>query len=187
MVWSPSGVRSQVIHVPGTVLSGDTARYPDPLGDRINVGRALRRPTLPSATDKGGIFCRHRVPDGPTLDAPDCIADENLRKICFDAERQRCASFHSADHSWEIRFGSVFQVAFRPSPHPRIRWTVASPDRAPCALGPTRPPPPRVPKCPTKCRSMPPNRKTPGSLMSAAITSPSLISRRPSARNSTEL
>ncbi len=117
-------------------------------GPNANPRRALRRHALPSATNKGDIFCRHRVPDGPTLDAPDCIADQNPRKTRFDAERrQLCAPFHSTD----IRFGSAFQVAFRPSPHPRIRWTVASPDRALCALGPTRPPPPRVPKCPTKC------------------------------------
>jgi len=84
--------------------------------------------------------------DGPTLDAPDCVADDDPRNRA-DAERKLRASLCSA----RIPFGSAPRVAFWPSPHPRIRWTVASPGRAICACRDTRPPPPRVKKCPTKC------------------------------------
>ena len=75
--------------------------------------------------------------DGPTLDAPDCIADHDPRKTRADAERKLCASFCSV----RIPFGPALRVAFRPSPHPRIRWTVASPGRAIRAHGTARPPP----------------------------------------------
>ena len=84
--------------------------------------------------------------DGPTLDAPDCVADDDPRNRA-DAERKLCASRCSA----RIPFGSAPRVAFWPSPHPRIRWTVASPGRAIRANRDTRLPPSRVPKCPTKC------------------------------------
>jgi len=40
--------------------------------------------------------------------------------------------------------GEALDDAFRPSPHPRIRWTVASSGRAICTRRPTRPPPSRV-------------------------------------------
>src|SRR6478752_399173 len=74
--------------------------------------------------------------DGPTLDAPDCITDQDLRNRA-DAKRKLRASFCSA---W-IRIGPAPRVAFRPSPHPRIRWTVASPGSAIRAYRDTRPPP----------------------------------------------
>ena len=95
---------------------------------------------------EGGL-CRQRVPDGPTLDAPDCVADQNQRKTRADAERKLRTSRGLAGGV----FGRAPRVAFRPSPHPRIRWTVASPGRAICAHGHMRPPPRRVRKCPTKC------------------------------------
>ena len=84
--------------------------------------------------------------DGPTLDAPDCVADDDPRNRA-DAERKLRASLCSG----AIAFGWAPRVAFRPSPHPRIRWTVASPGRAIRAYRDTRPPPSRVPKCQTKC------------------------------------
>src|SRR5260370_14887297 len=75
--------------------------------------------------------------DGPTLDAPDCVADHDPRKTRADAERKLCASLCSV----RIPFGPALRVAFRPSPKPRIRWTVASPGGAIRAHGNTRPPP----------------------------------------------
>jgi hypothetical protein len=82
-------------------------------------------------------LCRQRVPDGPTLDAPDCIADQDPPNNRADAERKLCASYCFA----AIPFGVAPRVAFWPSPHPRIRWTVASPGGATRAHGNTRPPP----------------------------------------------
>src|SRR2546423_10680095 len=70
---------------------------------------------------------RHPSPpsylDGPTPDAPDCVADLDPRKNRADLERKLRASLCSAG----IRFGAALRVAFWPSPHPRIRRTVASP------------------------------------------------------------
>jgi len=85
--------------------------------------------------------------DGPTLDAPNCVADHGPRNNYADAGRKLRASCCSAG----IPFGPAPRVAFWPSPHPRIRWTVASTGGAIRAHGHTRPPPSRVPKCPTKC------------------------------------
>ena len=117
--------------------------------------------------------------DGPTLDAPDCVVDQDSGKNCADAEPSLRASFCIS----RIPFGEARSFAFWPSPHPRIRWTVASPGRAKRAHRQTRPPPPRVTKCPTKCLSMPPIRRRPGSSWSAAIASKSLISRPLNANN----
>jgi hypothetical protein len=75
--------------------------------------------------------------DGPTLDAPDCVADQDPRKDRDDAERKLGTPLCSG----AIPFGVAPRVAFWPSPHPRIRWTVASPGGATCAHGNTRPPP----------------------------------------------
>jgi len=80
----------------------------------------------PSATDRRPLP-PPTVPDGPTLDAPDSIADKNQRETRANAEpRLRRAFFPAA-------FGVALWVGFRPSPHPRIRWTVASPGGATCA------------------------------------------------------
>jgi hypothetical protein len=106
--------------------------------------RAPWRHAGPSATDKAALL-PPMCSDGPTLDAPDCSADDPWKNHA-EAERKPCASFYSG-----IAFGGAPRLAFWPSPHPRIRWTVASPGRAMCACRNTRPPPPRVPKCPTKC------------------------------------
>jgi hypothetical protein len=110
-------------------------------------GKRLQAPHLAFSDRQGGRFRRQRVPDGPTLDAPDCVADQDPRTIRVIAEpRLRvplCAN--------GIRFGAAPRVAFWPSPHPRIRWTVASPGGAIRAQGKPRPPPSRVTKCPTKC------------------------------------
>jgi hypothetical protein len=98
-------------------------------------------------SDRQGGVLPPTCSDGPTLDAPDCVADHDPRKNRADAERKLRASFCSV----RIPVGPALRVAFRPSPHPRIRWTVASPGRAIRAHGITRPPPSRAPKCPTKC------------------------------------
>lgn len=100
--------------------------------------RAPQAPHRLSATDKRRPFLPPTVTDGPTLDAPDCVADEDQRKIRADAERQLHATLLPAGFGWTSR------VAFRPSPHPRIRWTVASPGGATCACRDPRSPPSRV-------------------------------------------
>jgi hypothetical protein len=115
-------------------------------GSTYDGRRALRRRAGASAIDKAAPFAAN-CSDGPTLDAPDCVADHDPRNNRADAERKLRASFCSDG----IPFGVATRVAFRPSPHPRIRWTVASPGGAIRAHGHTRPPPSRVPKCPTKC------------------------------------
>ena len=78
--------------------------------------------------------------DGPTLDAPNCVADPDPR-----SKRTAVPCFRA------ITFGAARRVAIRPSTHPRIRWTVASPGGAIGAHGESRPPPSRVPICPTRC------------------------------------
>ena len=108
--------------------------------------RAPWRHAGPSATDKAALL-PPKCSDGPTLDAPDCVADHDPPNIRADAERKLRASLCSA----RIPFGPAPRVAFWPSPHPRIRWTVVSPGGAIRAGHGTRPPPPRVQKCPTKC------------------------------------
>jgi hypothetical protein len=108
--------------------------------------QALWRWPKPAARDKAA-FCRPNVLDGPTLDAPDCKADHDPRKNRANAKRE----LRAPPCSRRIPFGAARRVAFWPSPHPRIRWTVASPGGATRAYRDTRPPPPRVPKCPTKC------------------------------------
>src|SRR5215471_6647445 len=85
------------------------------------------------------------VPDGPTLDAPDSIADKDQRGTRANAEPELRPALPAA------AFGVAPPVAFRPSPHPRIRWTVASPGGAICASSDFRTPPSRVTKCPTRC------------------------------------
>ena len=75
--------------------------------------------------------------DGPTLDAPDCVADHDPGNNRADAERKLHATFCFQ----RIPFGPAPRVAFWPSPHPRIRWTVASPGGAIRAYRDTRPPP----------------------------------------------
>jgi hypothetical protein len=110
--------------------------YPDPTVPVCDGRRALRRCAGPSATDKRRLL-PPTCSDGPTLDAPDCVADQDPRKNSADAGRKLRASFYSQ----RILFGTAPRVAFWPSPHPRIRWTVASPVRAIRAHGNTRPPP----------------------------------------------
>jgi len=133
-------------------------------------------------SDRQGGALPPTCSDGPTLDAPDCIAG-TPGKNTADAGRKPRASLSVPG----IMFGEARRIAFRPSPHPRIRWTVASSGRAICARRPARPPPSRVPKCPTKCLSMPPTRRRPGSLWSAATASKNLISRPLNASNCVEI
>ena len=121
------------------------ADYPGRKAPICDGRRALRRRAGPSATDKTALL-PPMCSDGPTLDAPDCVADDDPWKNRADAERKLCASLCPG-----IAFGRAPRLAFWPSPHPRIRWTVASPGRAIRAHRDTRPPPSRVPKCPTKC------------------------------------
>ena len=136
--------------IPGTHASRDGFER------RYGHNRTRRGPSLISGARSGAAktaISDHRrptaarhVPDGPTLDAPDCVAKPILRTIRADAERQLRAASSAA-----IAHGAAPWVALRPSPHPRIRWTVASPGSAIRAHGQTRPPPPRVSKCRTKC------------------------------------
>jgi hypothetical protein len=108
-----------------------------------------RRALASAAPGRSEKTRRHPPPtcsDGPTLDAPDCNADQDPSKDRADAKRKLCASRQDG-----FGFGWAPRVAFRPSPHPRIRWTVASPGRATCACRHARPPPPRAPICPTRC------------------------------------
>jgi hypothetical protein len=123
--------------VPGTVYRDGVTDYPAPTGPDMRTAgerfgaapgfqRQTRRRLLPPTCS-----------DGPTLDAPDCIADHDPRIDRADAERKLRASFCSDG----IAFGRAPRVAFWPSPHPRIRWTVASPGGAIRAYRDTRPPP----------------------------------------------
>jgi hypothetical protein len=139
---SPSGARPRVTF-PGTVP--DTAKpITGPRGSDKPAGflpcRRLQRQIKRRLR-------RQKCSDGPTLDAPDCIANSDPKQNRTAAERKPRTSSGSA---W-ILFGTARRVAFRPSLHPRIRRTVALPGHAICACRATRPPPPRVPKCPTKC------------------------------------
>jgi hypothetical protein len=104
--------------------------YPGLKGPICDGRRALRRRVGLSATDKAAPL-PPTCSDGPTLDAPDTVADHDPVKNCADAERKLRASLCFARFS----FGPAPRVAFWPSPHPRIRWTVASPGRAICAPG----------------------------------------------------
>src|SRR4051794_3818676 len=99
-------------------------------GERSRAAPGLQRKTKAAVR-------RQRVPDGPTLDAPDCVADQDPRNDRDDAERKLGTSLCFI----AIPFGVAPRVAFWPSPHPRIRWTVASPGGAIRAHGNTRPPP----------------------------------------------
>jgi len=109
------------------------------------LGRAPRRHQ--AFSDRQGGLRRQRVPYGPTRDAPDYVADRTTGKTRDDAEQSLRLALGSAGN----RFAGAPAIAFRPFPHPRIRWTVASPVSAVCAHGHTRPSPPRVTKCRTKC------------------------------------
>jgi hypothetical protein len=112
-------------------------RLSGPAGVPVCDGRrALRRCAGPSATDKRRLL-PPTCSDGPTLDAPDCVADQDPWDHCADARRKLRASLYSRG----IMSGPARRVAFWPSPHPRIRWTVASAVRAIRAHGHTRPPP----------------------------------------------
>ena len=132
--------------VPGTAFRHGITDYPGcraryaMAGERFGAAPGLQRQTRRR-------FLPPTCSDGPTLDAPDCVADHDPRKNRAGAERKLRASRYSAG----IAFGGAPRIAFWPSPHPRIRWTVASPGSAKRASRDTRPPPPRVPKCPTKC------------------------------------
>src|SRR6202034_1728386 len=83
-------------------------------GERFGATPGLQRQTRRR-------FLPPTCSDGPTLDAPDCVADQDPRKNRYAAERKLRAS----PYSLRITFGGAPRVAFWPSPHPRIRWTVA--------------------------------------------------------------
>src|SRR3954468_4896168 len=90
------------------------------LAPRRAVSEKTRRSVLPPTCS-----------DGPTLDAPDCVADHNPGTIRLDAE-PRLRAWRRSDRN---TIGTAPRVVFRPSPHPRIRWTVASPGGAARAQG----------------------------------------------------
>jgi hypothetical protein len=149
---SRGGFEPERRRVPGKVYPGTAhggiARYRHPV-----QGCALRRfGASASAPPSLQRQTRRRSPPtcsirADTRDAPDYVADRTTGKTRDDAER----SLHFALGSAGNRFGAAPTIAFRPSPHPRIRWTVASVVHAVSAHGHTRPPPPRVAKCRTKC------------------------------------
>ena len=129
---SPSGVRS-----PAILFRGGLERRHHRLSPLSHSGigesrRSLRRtPAIKAAP------LPPRCSDGPTLDAPDCDADEDTCGTCADAKPKLRASPCTG-----FPIGTAPRVAFRPSFHPRIRWTVASPGCAICACRHARPPPP---------------------------------------------
>jgi hypothetical protein len=144
-VVSPGGGRSQEYVAQGPLMAA-SSNTGTPCGVQLRrFGASASAP--PSLQQQIRRPCRQRVPYGPTRDAPDYVADRTSGKTRTDAERSLRLAFGSAGN----RFGGAPAIAFRPSPHPRIRWTVASSVRAVSAHGHTRPPPPRVAKCPTKC------------------------------------
>ena len=130
---SRDGFRNGITDYPGR-----KARYAI-AGERLGAAPGLQRQTRRR-------FCRQRVQTGRRLMRQTVLPTMIHGKNRADAERKLRASFCSG-----IAFGGAPRLAFWPSPHPRIRWTVASPGRAICARRDTRPPPSRVPKCPTKC------------------------------------
>ena len=136
--------------VPGT-FSRDGLRhgktdYPDPKRSDMRWPAGVQAPNRAFSERYGGTFPPTCL-DGPTLDAPDCIADQVPRSVRADAKRK----LRTSPRSGGSPVGTAPRSAFWPSPHPRIRWTVASPGRAICARHAPRPPPSRVPKCPTRC------------------------------------
>ena len=84
-VSSPSGVQSQL---DGTVLRRTPRYRARPKGSQVILGERYHAKHLAISDDKqGGISCRQHVPDGPTLDAPDCDADQIPRTTRPAAER----------------------------------------------------------------------------------------------------
>jgi hypothetical protein len=140
--------------IPGTFIkyfSRDGLRhgktdYPDPKRSDMRWPEGVQAPNRAFSERYGGIL-PPTCSDGPTLDAPDCIADQVPRNVRADAKRK----LRTSPRSGGSAVGTAPRCAFWPSPHPRIRWTVASPGRAPCARHAPRPPPSRVQKCPTRC------------------------------------
>lgn len=116
------------VSAPGTVF--DPAQQVSALpGPVLLAGTSLLAACRACSDLPGGLLAAP-ILDGPTLDAPDCVADPDPR-----SQRAAALRFRA------IPFGAAPRVAIRPSPNPRIRWTVASPARAVCARRPTRPPP----------------------------------------------
>ena len=113
--------------------------------DRPRPASALA-PRRAFSDRQAASFAAPNYSDGPTLNAPDCVAGTPGTNIA-DARRKPRTPLSVPGNM----FGKALQLAFRPSPHPRIRWTVASTDSASRAPGSMRPPPSRVPKCPTRC------------------------------------
>src|SRR6202790_2161668 len=89
----------------------------------------------PSARDKAAPLPPTCL-DGPTLDAPDCVADHDPRKNRADALRKLCASFcfHRTPLGW------ARGVAFCPPPPPQTGGPAAPPGRAIRAPSNPRPP-----------------------------------------------
>ena len=112
--------------------------YPDPpMGPICKQPASALAPRRAFSDRQRRRFLPPTCSDGPTHDAPDCVADHDPRNNRADTERKLRASFCSGG----IAFGRAPRVAFWPSPHPRIRWTVASPGGAIRAYRDTRPPP----------------------------------------------
>ena len=137
--------------VPGTFSRDGLRRgktdYPDPKRSDMRWPASASAPRRAFSEKTRRSILPPTCSDGPTLDAPDCVADQDLRNDRADAKRKLRTSPCSSGPP----FGAAPRFAFWPSPHPRIRWTVASPGRAICARHAPRPPPSRAPKCPTRC------------------------------------
>jgi hypothetical protein len=122
--------------VPGTIQTRHN-RLPGRKASICDGRRAPQAPRRAFSDRQRRRFLPPTCSDGPTLDAPDCVADQDPRNNRYAAERK----LRAPPCSVRIMFGGAPRVAFWPSPHPRIRWTVASPGRATRARRDTRPPP----------------------------------------------
>lgn len=134
--------------LPRIGFQGSAALHNQNRSRKVAICKARERPGVVPACQRriSGPFVPPTCSDGPTLDAPDCNTDPDLRDDLADATHERRAT-----HGARFGIGTARRFSLRPSPHPRIRWTVPSSGCALRACRPTRSPPPRVSLCRTKC------------------------------------
>ena len=148
-IWS-GGFKPERRPVPGHVCCQGGFRHfmTDCLGPAATYTTAGRRfgaaPVRQRHTRRR--FCRQPVQTGRRLMRqtvkPTNISQRPRRREA-KASRVACSPGSGSVRRPGSRFGLPLT--------PEFRWTVASPGRAECARRPMRPPPPRAPKCPTKC------------------------------------